>query len=65
MKKAGPWKRFRYWFDNLMSKGTTSLLLLLAVITTVVVVIGAVIAMALGGADGSGADSAGMSGPSP
>ena len=61
MKKAGPWKRFRYWFDNLMSKGTTSLLLLLAVITTVVVVIGAVIAMALGGADGSGADSAGKS----
>ncbi|MBP5292044.1 MAG: hypothetical protein J6Y90_05455 [Lachnospiraceae bacterium] len=61
MKKSSPWKRFRYWFDNLMSKGTSSLLLLLAVITTVVVIIGAVIAMALGGADGTGADSAGKS----
>ena len=61
MKKASAWQRFRYWFDNLMSKGTMSLLLLLAVITTVVVVIGGLLAVALGGADGSGADSPGSS----
>lgn len=30
MKKFSPWQKFRYWFDNLMSKGTASLLLLLA-----------------------------------
>ncbi len=60
-KKASAWQRFRYWFDNLMSKGTASLLLLLAVITTVVVVIGGMLAVMLGGADGSGADSPGQS----
>ena len=56
MKKATSGQRLRYWFDNLMSKGTVSLLLLLAVITAVVVVIGGLIAVALGGADGSGAE---------
>ena len=61
MKKTSPWQRFRYWFDNLMSKGTKSLLLLLAVITTVVVVLGGLAALALGGADGSGGASAGHS----
>ena len=61
MKKATAGQKFRYWFDNLMSKGTPSLLLLLAVITTVVVVIGGLLAVALGGADGSGADGTGKS----
>ena len=56
MKKASAGQKFRYWFDNLMSKGTASLLLLLAVITTVVVVIGGLLAVMLGGADGSGAE---------
>ena len=37
MKKFSFWQKFRYWFDNLMSKGTASLLLLLAVITTLAV----------------------------
>ncbi len=57
MKKASSWQRFRYWFDNLMSKGTLSLLLLLAVITAVVVFIGGGLAIAIGGPDGSGVDS--------
>ena len=61
MNNPTAWQRFRYWFDNLMSKGTKSLLLILAVITAVVVVIGGLISIALGGADGSGADSAGHS----
>ena len=60
-KKATFGQRFRYWFDNMMSKGTVSLLILLAVITTIVVVVGGLIAVALGGADGSGADSPGGS----
>lgn len=50
MKKFTFWQRFRYWFDNLMSKGTASLLLLLAVITTFVVVTGGLLSVALGGA---------------
>ena len=54
MKKFSPWQKFRYWFDNLMSKGTASLLLLLAVITSLVVVTGGLLTVALGGADGSG-----------
>lgn len=49
MKKFTFWQRFRYWFDNLMSKGTASLLLLLAVITTFVVVTGGLLSVALGG----------------
>ena len=57
MKKASSWQRFRYWFDNLMSKGTPSLLLLLAVITAIVVFIGGFAAIALGGPDGSGVES--------
>lgn len=61
MKKFSFWQRFRYWFDNLMSKGTASLLLLLAVITTFVVVTGGLLSVALGGADGSGGTSAGSS----
>ena len=61
MKKATMGQRFRYWFDNLMSKGTASLLLILGVITAVVVVIGGLVSIALGGPDGSGADSAGHS----
>ncbi|MBR3235308.1 MAG: hypothetical protein IKG11_06800, partial [Atopobiaceae bacterium] len=50
-----------YWFDNIMSKGTASLLLLLGVITAIVAVIGGLIAVALGGPDGSGAAPAGES----
>ena len=61
MKKVSAWQRFRYWFDNLMSKGTLSLLLLLAVITTVVVIIGGILSIILGGPDGSGVDSPGYS----
>lgn len=58
MKKPSAWQRFRYWFDNVMSKGTLSLLLLLAVITAVVVIVGGLLAVAIGGADGSGDASA-------
>lgn len=61
MKKFSPWQKFRYWFDNLMSKGTASLLLLLAVITSIVVITGGLLTVALGGADGSGGASAGSS----
>lgn len=61
MKKFSFWQKFRYRFDNLMSKGTTSLLMLLAVITAVVVIAGGLIAVALGGADGSGGVSPGHS----
>ena len=61
MKKVSAWQKLRYRFDNLMSKGTKSLLLLLAVITAIVVVIGGLLAVALGGADGTGADSTGHS----
>ncbi len=57
MKKASLWQRFRYWFDNLMSKGTLSLLLLLAVITALVVFVGGCAAIAIGGPDGSGVES--------
>ena len=61
MKKVSFRQKFKYWFDNLMSKGTRSLLLLLAVITTVVVVTGGLAAVALGGADGSGGTTTGRS----
>lgn len=61
MKKPGLRQRFRYWFDNMMSKGTPSLLLLLGVITTIVVVTGGLLAVFLGGADGSGETSTGHS----
>ena len=61
MKRATAWQRFRYWFDNLMSKGTASLLLVLGVITAVVVVMGGLLAVMLGGPDGSGGESPGSS----
>ena len=61
MRKPTTGQRLRYWFDNLMSKGTASLLLVLGVITAVVVVAGGLAAVALGGADGTGADSPGGS----
>lgn len=61
MKKPGIWQRFRYWFDNIMAKGTLSLLLLLGVITAIVAVTGGLLAVALGGADGSGESSSGHS----
>ena len=61
MKKVTFRQRIRYWFDNLMSKGTRSLLLLLAVITSVVAVAGGLAAVALGGPDGSGGSSTGRS----
>ena len=61
MKKNSAWQKFRYRFDNLMSKGTGSLLFLLAVITTCVVVLGGLAAVALGGADGQGTASTGKS----
>ena len=54
MRKVSVWQRIRYWFDNLMSKGSASLLLLLAVITAAVVFIGGFLAVILGGADGKG-----------
>lgn len=54
-------QRVRYWFDNLMSRGTRSLLLVLGVITVVVVVAGGLIAVALGGPDGSSTESPGSS----
>ena len=60
-KKTSLWQRFRYWFDNIMSKGTVSLLLMLAVITAVVVLIGGILSILLGGADGSGSNSTGYS----
>ncbi|MCR5794622.1 MAG: hypothetical protein K6G61_04660 [Solobacterium sp.] len=59
MKKTSLRKRLSYRFDNLMSKGTPSLLLILAVITAVTVLAGAFAAIALGGPDGSGGNSAG------
>lgn len=61
MRNATTGQRLRYWFDNLMSKGTASLLLLLGVITATVAVVGGLLAIALGGPDGSGAGSAGES----
>lgn len=61
MKKPTLRQRLRYKFDNLMSKGTLSLLLILGIITAIVVVSGGLIAMALGGADGTGTESAGQS----
>ena len=61
MRNATGKQKFRYWFDNLMSKGTASLLLLLGVITAVVSVAGGLLAVLLGGPEGTGADSAGQS----
>ena len=61
MRKVTGKQRFRYWFDNLMSKGTSSLLLLLGVITAVVSVTGGLLSVALGGADGAGEATAGSS----
>ncbi|MBR3327214.1 MAG: hypothetical protein IKG22_07820, partial [Atopobiaceae bacterium] len=61
MRKTTVGQKIRYWFDNIMSKGTASLLLLLGVITAIVAVIGGLIAVALGGPDGSGAAPAGES----
>ena len=61
MRKVTTSQRFRYWFDNLMSKGTPSLLLLLGVITAVVAVVGGLLSVALGGPDGTGADTPGSS----
>lgn len=43
--------RLRYWFDNLMSKGTISLILMLALATAVVVVVAGLISAAIGGSD--------------
>ena len=59
MKKPTLQQRLRYKFDNLMSKGTMSLLLILGIITAIVVVTGGVLAVVLGGADGTGAESSG------
>ncbi len=61
MRKTTTGQKIRYWFDNLMSRGTASLLLLLGVITAVVAVVGGLLAVALGGPDGTGAESAGGS----
>ena len=59
MKKPTLQQRLRYKFDNLMSKGTMSLLLILGIITAIVVVTGGALAVVLGGADGTGAESPG------
>ena len=61
MRKPTLRQRLRYRFDNLMSKGTPSLLLILGVITAVVVIIGGLLAIALGGPDGTGGSSPGSS----
>ena len=61
MRNATTRQKLRYWFDNLMSKGTASLLLLLGVITAAVAIVGGLITVALGGPDGSGAESTGSS----
>ena len=61
MRNATRKQRFQYWFDNLMSKGTTSLLLLLGVITAVVAVVGGMLAVFLGGPEGTGDASPGPS----
>ena len=61
MRNATGRQKARYWFDNLMSKGTVSLLLLLGVITAIVAVAGGLMAVALGGPEGTGADSTGQS----
>lgn len=61
MKRRTLGQRIRYWFDNLMSKGTASLLLILGIITAIVVIIGGLAAVALGGPDGKGAESTGGS----
>lgn len=61
MRNATTGQKLRYWFDNLMSKGTVSLLLLLGVITATVAVVGGLAAVALGGPDGTGAESTGSS----
>ena len=61
MRKPTAGQKIRYWFDNLMSKGTSSLLLVLGVITAIVVVAGGLASVALGGPDGTGAESPGSS----
>ena len=61
MRNASNMQKFRYWFDNLMSKGTASLLLLLGIITAVVAIVGGLLSVALGGPDGTGANSPGSS----
>ena len=59
MRKVTNKQKFRYWFDNLMSKGTPSLLLLLGIITATVAVAGGLLSVALGGADGKGIEPVG------
>lgn len=49
MKKPNGKDKIKYWFDNLMSKGTLSLILLLAVITFIVVAIAGIITSFLDG----------------
>ncbi|MBQ6491909.1 MAG: hypothetical protein IJI88_06500 [Atopobiaceae bacterium] len=44
MRNATTGQKLRYWFDNLMSKGTASLLLLLGVITATVAIVGGLLA---------------------
>ena len=61
MRNATNKQKLRYWFDNLMSKGTVSLLLLLGVITAAVSIVGGVLSVLLGGPEGTGADSPGSS----
>ena len=39
MKRRTLGQRIRYWFDNLMSKGTASLLLILGIITAAGVIV--------------------------
>ena len=49
------WKdKVRYWFDNLMSKGTLSLIVLLAAITFVVIAIAGIIVALLPEVEGAG-----------
>lgn len=48
MKRPSAVQRFKYWFDNLMSKGTGALVLVLGVVVAVVVTIHALAVLLLG-----------------
>ncbi len=61
MKKVSLRQKIKYWFDNLMSKGTLSRLLLLGIITLSVVLAGALASILMGGPDGTGVSSPGRS----
>lgn len=61
MRKVTLRQRLQYWFDDLMSQGTASLLGMLGIITAIVVVAGGLVAILLGGPDGTSKESPGSS----